>query len=58
MKSRLFSVALGPVVEGKPSKVEIVLAQTFGQVADSYENVPFPSEVLSIQLLPDVPVIL
>lgn len=58
MKKKLYSVALGPISEGKPSKVEIVLAESFTQVSDSYENVPFPSDILSIQLLPDEPVIL
>lgn len=58
MSKKLYSVALGPIAEGKPSKVEIVLADCYMQVAESYEAALNPSEILSIQVLPDVPVIL
>lgn len=55
MSKKLFSVVQGPIVDGKPSKVDVVLADTFSQVAEAYEN---SVELWSIQLLPDKPLIL
>lgn len=55
MSKKLFSVVQGPIVDGKPSKVDVVLADSFSQVAASYED---SSELYSIQLLPDNPIIL
>ena len=55
MSKKLFSVVQGPIVDGKPSKVNLVIADSFSQVAMVYED---SSELYSIQLLPDDPVIL
>ena len=55
MSNKLFSVVQGPIVDGKPSNVVVVLADSFSQVAEAYED---SSELYSIQLLPDNPVIL
>lgn len=54
MKQKIYSVAIGPLVDGKPSQVEVVVAFSLAQLAEYYSEV----EVLSIQVLPDVPVIL
>lgn len=58
MERKLYSVSLGPVVEGRPSEVEIVVARSFVQVAAFYEDNDRCTDVLSIQLLQDNPVIL
>lgn len=53
MEKKLFSVAFGPISEGKPAKVDILVAESFTQVVE------FCNEelLLSIQLLPDKPII-
>lgn len=51
---KLYSVALGPLKEGKPDKVEIVLAFNLMQLATYYAE----SDVLSIQVLPDKPIVI
>lgn len=55
MENNLYSVAFGPVNEGKPSKVTIVVAPTFFDVVAAFCE---EQEILSIQLLPDKPLVL
>lgn len=54
MEKKLYSVTYGPVTEGKPERVDIVVADSFLHlIANTTEDY-----ILSIQLLPDRPVIL
>lgn len=54
MKKKVYSLAIGPLADGKPSSVELVLADSLSQIGDQYRDV----EVLSVQVICDNPVIL
>lgn len=55
MENKLYSVAFGPVTEGKPSKVSIVVAPCISDVVFAFCE---DEDVISIQLLPDKPIVL
>lgn len=54
MEKKIYSLAIGPIVDGKPSCTELVLADSLSQIGDQYRDV----EVLSVQVICDNPVIL
>lgn len=54
MNPKIYSVAFGPLKDGKPDSVQIIVAYSFAQLCEYLSE----SDVFSIQVLPDNPVIL